>query len=615
MLKKLLLALAFLACCYSYSNAYDQQYQVGDTGPNGGEVTNVVVTSTITDTTSTVIGDFIEYTDTYLYQEVITENVASTTSTTTLVLQEIQTSNLLTTELQDTATMQNVYDCSTKNNCYGMGSDVEITTGNQSQNGGTAIVDFDLSTYNNMTELDYGAKVYSHSSNATVPLCSATNNDCKDEFKVTLTLKNGNSVVDTYVHNYTNMNWQGVQDYAFNQDVTNKTFDNASLEFYGIDRGYNTGFYGPGFSDAFLQVTYSQLVQQINNIINYTVMTTIKQTQENIIDSVYSPQPVIEFDFEPIEMEVDIVELSFDTSTNETMTFEIEVVEVDSVVEVNITSDFGGEMEVETIEVIDVVEILDMPDTSMEMEMPNIDMQMAELEIEMPEIELSMPEPEITVEPEVEVIEPEVEVDTATEPESMEPESMEPESMEPESMEPENMEPEPMEPESAEPESMEPEQEPEPETTEPEESNEPEPEPEEQSEPESRSEPEESDEQESDQKENKENKEKEKKQESKKEKIKSAVAKAKQKVAQKILAKIISANDTIALDNTKLALMIALSDTKGFSAYQEMQLQDIEFYLDNGLLDAYIPTNNIGQYYMFGGSDVLMNDLVDLQYQ
>ena len=615
MLKKLLLALVFLACYYSYSNSYDQQYQVGDTGPNGGEVTNVILTETITDTTSTVIGDFIEYTDTYLYQETITESVGVSTSTTTYVSQEVETSNLLTTELQDTSTLQNAFDCSNTNNCYGMGSNVEITTGNQQQGGGSAIVDFDLSTYNNMTELDYGGKVYSHSSNTTVPNCNQTNGDCKDEFKVTLTLKNGNSVVDTYVHNYTNMNWQGVQDYAFNQDVSNKNFDSASLEFYGIDRGYNTGYYGPGFSDAFLIVTYNALVAQINTIIDYTVMTTIKQTEESVIESVYSPQFEMDtFEFEPLE--VDVIEISFDTSTDEIMTFEIEVVEVDNVVEVNMTTDYGGELDVETIEVIDVVEILDMPDTSMEMEMPNIDMQMAELEIEMPEIELSMPEPEITVEPEVEVIEPEVEVDTATEPESMEPESMEPESMEPESMEPENMEPEPMEPESTEPESMEPEQEPEPETTEPEESNEPEPEPEEQSEPESRSEVEESDEQESDQKENKESKEKkQEKSKAKKEKIKAAVAKAKQKVAQKILAKIISANDTIALDNTKLALMIALSDQQGFSAYQELTLQDMEFYLDNGLLDAYIPTNNMGQYFLFGGSDVQMNDLIDLQYQ
>jgi len=600
MLKRKLLALVFLVCCYSYSNAYDQQYQVGDTGPNGGTVTDVTITSAITDSTSQVIGDFIEYTDTYLYQETIIESIESTTQTTTLVLQETQTSNLLTTELQDTGTMTNVFDCSTKNNCYGMGSNVEITTGNQSMNGGSAIVDFDLSEYNNMTEIDYGGKVYSHSSNATVPNCNQTNGDCKDEFKVTLTLKNGNSVVDTYVHNYTNMNWQGVQDYAFNQDVSNKTFDGASLEFYGIDRGYNTGYYGPGFSDAFLQVTYSQLVQQINNIIDYTIMTTIKQTQENIIDSVYSPQPVIEFDFEPIEMEVDVIELNFETSTDEMMTFEIEIVEVENVVEVNMTTEFGGELEVETIETIDVVEIMDMPDTAMEMEMPDIDMQMAELEIEMPEIEINS----------TESVEVTVSENSATEttPETTEIEVQESNSDAEQSVEDNGA--------TDESTSTEPDVQSEPES-------EQETEPETESEPESESSDREVDnanesedrEDSNGEVEEKEEKEETKKEESKEEKVKAAIAKAKQKVAQKILAKIVSTNDTIALDSTKLALMIALSDQDGFSTYQQLTLQDMEFYLDDGLLDAYLPTNNISQYFLFGGSDVLMNDLVNMQYE
>ena len=68
-------------------------------------------------------------------------------------------------------------------------------------------------------------------------------------------------------------------------------------------------------------------------------------------------------------MEANTVELSFDTASNETMTFEFEVVEVDSVVEVNMTTDFGGDLEVETIEVIDVVEVLDMLAIEMAMDM------------------------------------------------------------------------------------------------------------------------------------------------------------------------------------------------------------------------------------------------------
>ena len=64
-----------LVPCFSYSNAYDQQYQVGDTGLIvNGTVTNVTVTETNTDTTYETI-DFIEMTDTFVYTETITESV------------------------------------------------------------------------------------------------------------------------------------------------------------------------------------------------------------------------------------------------------------------------------------------------------------------------------------------------------------------------------------------------------------------------------------------------------------------------------------------------------------------------------------------------------------
>ena len=54
-IKQLLGALVLVLCCCSYSNpalAYTQQYNVGDTGPNGGTVQSVTVTSTVTGTTT-----------------------------------------------------------------------------------------------------------------------------------------------------------------------------------------------------------------------------------------------------------------------------------------------------------------------------------------------------------------------------------------------------------------------------------------------------------------------------------------------------------------------------------------------------------------------------------
>ena len=55
------LALVVLLCCYSsYSLAYDQQYQVGGTGPQGGTVTSVSIASEVTGTTTSQVGDNLE---------------------------------------------------------------------------------------------------------------------------------------------------------------------------------------------------------------------------------------------------------------------------------------------------------------------------------------------------------------------------------------------------------------------------------------------------------------------------------------------------------------------------------------------------------------------------
>ena len=88
-----------LFCCF-YSNpleAYTQQYQVGDTGPNGGTVQSVDVTSTITGTEVALNGGFEETTTTTLYTETVIEQISTTetTTTTTTTTQETTTTNSL----------------------------------------------------------------------------------------------------------------------------------------------------------------------------------------------------------------------------------------------------------------------------------------------------------------------------------------------------------------------------------------------------------------------------------------------------------------------------------------------------------------------------------------
>ena len=77
------MASVVLLCCFSsYSLAYDQQYTVGGTGPNGGTVTSVSVASEVTGTSTQQVGDNLETTTTTNFTETVIENVTSTQQVT-----------------------------------------------------------------------------------------------------------------------------------------------------------------------------------------------------------------------------------------------------------------------------------------------------------------------------------------------------------------------------------------------------------------------------------------------------------------------------------------------------------------------------------------------------
>ena len=351
----------WLLLCFSSSKAYEQQYNVGDTGPNGGTVTSVTVESVLSDSFTELVGDFLETTDTYTYTETILENVENVTYQTVEVTEEITTSNLI-----DSYTDTNINVVSTTNNSYGM-TGAEITTGNQTQGGGSRVYDIDVSSYDNIQEIDYGSTVYSHISNETVPDCANTTGDCKDEFKITVNLYSSGTLVKNYTHNYTSMNWSGSQDYSYNQDVSAITFDSADFELYGIDRGYNSDYYGPGFSDIFFNITYNQIAEIINTITAVVEYETIKTTDEYVYSSEYVPPPP-EIIFDDVVVDLDTsFEMEFENFEGDVVSFEIEIVEAD-------TGDFEIEMttfeddlevEVETIE-IDMEEMVEELDVEVE---------------------------------------------------------------------------------------------------------------------------------------------------------------------------------------------------------------------------------------------------------
>jgi hypothetical protein len=239
----------------------------------------------------------------------------------------------------------------------------------------------------------------------------------------------------------------------------------------------------------------------------------------------------------------------------------------------------------------------------MEMEMPSFEMELPEMEIEMPEVEVAVVEVEMEMEMELELEmpapEPEMteEIEVAPEPDTME--------SEPEMEEPVN-EPEP-EPESqpeaeAEPESVD-------ESTE-EDTAEAENNAEEESESEESVQETEADEEQPEDME-----EPEDKGETEEKPVKKPESK-KEKAAKKIVKKM---GDKGRYDSTNqlktLIVMQVLGDTKSFFESQK-QLEDrLDFFTDYMIPDAQIQNNNIAQWYLFGGSDGMMNDMIELQWQ
>ena len=228
----------------------------------------------------------------------------------------------------------------------------------------------------------------------------------------------------------------------------------------------------------------------------------------------------------------------------------------------------GGEIDIQPIEEPDTEVSYEMVEMEMEIEMPVMEVEIPEMETEMPEIEVASVETEIEAEMEMEMEMPEPEVnEPEPQPEEVQNEPTEEDTTEPE---PDTQE-EPKQEESA------------PETTE----------------------------DETEEVEVKEVEEKEEpKEEPKKEESKKEVA------AKKILEKMGDKRRYDSANQLKtLIVMQVLGNSKSFFDSQK-QLNDIEgFFTDQFIPDAELTTNNIAQYFLFAGSDGLMNEMIMQQWQ
>jgi hypothetical protein len=91
---------------------------------------------------------------------------------------------------------------------------------------------------------------------------------------------------------------------------------------------------------------------------------------------------------------------------------------------------------------------------------------------------------------------------------------------------------------------------------------------------------------------------------------------SKEKAVKKIMKKIDDKKRYDDVSQTKtLIVMQVLGDTKSFFADQQQLIDRVGFFTDKSLPDTMINDNDLASYFLFVGSDGLMNELIESQWQ
>jgi outer membrane biosynthesis protein TonB len=473
------------------------------------------------------------------------------------------------------------------NNCYGLGADkcAQITgSGNSTSTmgvpgmGTTFINTIDISSL----DIENGGRT-----NYTIKI---DKQDAQDRIYMHVTGRNGNTNVFSGTDILSESGVAtGFAEYSGGWDFSG-SITKIIVEVGGRDINLAIG---PLFDDVSINVLYNV----VNTIVNETI-TTVEMwvsmggsTETEVID-------IVENIFEHNDIVVD--------APGDDMYFEPEFEETDmdmsyDTVEMEMEMEFDFEMDFEMPDMD-----FDMPDMNMdEMEVAVMDIEMEmemefemEMDMEMPELDL--PEPDMDM-PEMDMPEPDMEMDMDMPETDME-------------MEEPAMEPEPMDEPESKPDMEEVKDEPVEENTE-------EPKEDVAEEPENK---ESVSEAEADEEQPEDMEEPEDKGEAKEKPVKKEVVKKepekkqeqKEKAAKKIVKKMGDKGRYDSTNQTKtLIVMQVLGDTKTFFETQQ-QLEDrVGFFTDMIIPDTKIEDNNMAGYFLFVGSEGLMNQIEESQWQ
>ena len=168
----------------------------------------------------------------------------------------------------------------------------QYCTSGTNEGGGTYTSNFDVplteAELNQGFTLNSGITINSHSSNSRLPTCAnglLQSGDCRDVFKLTITLKDGGTTVETFVHSE-ELTWSGLKDFTYSDVVGTNDYGvlTGVYELYGIDAGYPVGYYGPQFSNPGLTIDYqTALVTEDTTTLITDVIQT--ETETTIMDA------------------------------------------------------------------------------------------------------------------------------------------------------------------------------------------------------------------------------------------------------------------------------------------------------------------------------------------
>lgn len=277
----LLLSLAVSSSvCPSSSKAeeYTQQFQIGDTGPNGGTVTQVTVTSEIVDQSTALINGFEETTTQTKYVETVTEEIQEnvTTTQTTAVITTVSTGNMLDPASDPKTTTGTILDHTHHHHFDYRGGSVTYTNrlGDYIDNPSDWQNGFDIT----------GRTGASACTNMIGGDCSSGLADT-----LTITVRVTDPVTgETYQQAQSFAVTNSYQYFSTTLNVPTNTLGSdteAAVTFFGIDNGFWGGWYGPVIQDMSLTATYDQtqlITNTITELVTTTIDTVINQTLESV---------------------------------------------------------------------------------------------------------------------------------------------------------------------------------------------------------------------------------------------------------------------------------------------------------------------------------------------